>query len=1031
MLIVLCTMIGMVVPVHMASANVLDSVSWSYNYIYEEGFESRIFSTPYTQNNYAKYEKTTDSGHGSYVVSVKSGGYFWFERYDFYGNEHIVKRDNLINAIKNGDRLRLEFEVKPKNTLTNARIMVRVGNGDIGSKYIIPELSTINGVAQPEIFYTTKNNTGTTTLNLEGGKWYKFSVLFDFTDIENDLTNPIYKDPIYNGMWIFLGATDSKGANTLFDNVVVRTTSQRFAYSTYLPVSSLSLSNNFEEIRVGDSFKNTAYVYPPNASNPRVTWASSNPWVAEVDNNGYVTANSVGTATITAKSSNGKTASCTVTVTDSTILNYDNFGYKFGNSRDSFGYPDNYSIPGERYIQAGVSLSKAGKGWGGNCFGMSTSSVLFYKNVLKEENYDKSVSVPKGFDRPNSQLGDFIVDTRDIKLRWMIELFQVTQYLPQFNYSNFSATNIARELSNGTPVIFAIYEKGGGGHAVVAYGYERIGNAYKFYLYDCSGFVTHLMYINENEWSFVYDDNEWSRDYEWSPRYYFTYAETKLVHDKIKSKNANNAASLFSLRNEPTYTYIFRPAEDLTITNSAGQVSTIINGELTGAIENACVIPSSYLAEEPTCTIILPTDTYTIVGTSDEVVSTAFADDYMSAEVTSKSNTPITISSDLKTISTDYAENEEYSVRYTTYDNIFDEMVLTGTAEGKLTTVLEGAAVSVDGANTLTASASVSGTEVSAVAENLAEAEDVQVVCENANSGATLQILGQETELTEKTALPERLQVEVPIYDLESGTYTEGQLLSFTKDDETIVYYTTDGSIPSADNGIIYSLPVEVNKSMTVKAISTKYGYADSEIVELNYTLPEVIKPQANLESGEYDDVISVALSTYDVNDKIYYTLDGSDPMVDGILYTVPINLSEDTYLQAYTLRNGCVSEISEYEYTITPKHPIYFQNSLTNQDGEALVSENIAEVTKIRLNPVKMTDGEVTATFIVAFYDEDNQLLSFASKKATITEAGDMVEIDISEDVSSAHKIKVFAWDGLESLSSLSNEFEEYIDIE
>ena len=57
-----------------------------------------------------------------------------------------------------------------------------------------------------------------------------------------------------------------------------------------------------------------ATVYPSNASNKKCTWSSSNTSVATVDSNGKVTAKKAGTATITVKTSNGKTATCKVTV---------------------------------------------------------------------------------------------------------------------------------------------------------------------------------------------------------------------------------------------------------------------------------------------------------------------------------------------------------------------------------------------------------------------------------------------------------------------------------------------------------------------------------------------------------------------------------------------------------------------------------------------------------------------------------------------------------------------------------------------
>ena len=77
--------------------------------------------------------------------------------------------------------------------------------------------------------------------------------------------------------------------------------------------TSVSLNKTSLTLDVGKSYTLTKTVSPSNAVTS-YTWSSSNTSVATVDSNGKVTAKKAGTATITVKTSNGKTANCKVTV---------------------------------------------------------------------------------------------------------------------------------------------------------------------------------------------------------------------------------------------------------------------------------------------------------------------------------------------------------------------------------------------------------------------------------------------------------------------------------------------------------------------------------------------------------------------------------------------------------------------------------------------------------------------------------------------------------------------------------------------
>ena len=77
--------------------------------------------------------------------------------------------------------------------------------------------------------------------------------------------------------------------------------------------SKVTLNKKTATLEVGDTLQLKAKLPSKTASN-KITWTSSNKNVATVSNNGKVTAEGEGTATITVKTFNGKKATCKVTV---------------------------------------------------------------------------------------------------------------------------------------------------------------------------------------------------------------------------------------------------------------------------------------------------------------------------------------------------------------------------------------------------------------------------------------------------------------------------------------------------------------------------------------------------------------------------------------------------------------------------------------------------------------------------------------------------------------------------------------------
>ena len=78
---------------------------------------------------------------------------------------------------------------------------------------------------------------------------------------------------------------------------------------------SIQLNVTTAGLNEGSTLQLTATVLPEECENKTVIWASNNPSVATVDSNGLVTTHSVGTATITAITTDGSNLSTTCTVT--------------------------------------------------------------------------------------------------------------------------------------------------------------------------------------------------------------------------------------------------------------------------------------------------------------------------------------------------------------------------------------------------------------------------------------------------------------------------------------------------------------------------------------------------------------------------------------------------------------------------------------------------------------------------------------------------------------------------------------------
>ena len=89
--------------------------------------------------------------------------------------------------------------------------------------------------------------------------------------------------------------------------------------STPMVIESLSFNENNISVKKGNSLNLVVEVKPTELSSSKLTWKSSDSSIVSVDENGVIKGLKEGTTTITVTSSNGKSATCKVTVTAESI----------------------------------------------------------------------------------------------------------------------------------------------------------------------------------------------------------------------------------------------------------------------------------------------------------------------------------------------------------------------------------------------------------------------------------------------------------------------------------------------------------------------------------------------------------------------------------------------------------------------------------------------------------------------------------------------------------------------------------------
>ncbi len=146
------------------------------------------------------------------------------------------------------------------------------------------------------------------------------------------------------------------------------------------------------------------------------------------------------------------------------------------------------------------------------------------------------------------------------------------------------------------------------------------------------------------------------------------------------------------------------------------------------------------------------------------------------------------------------------------------------------------------------------------------------------------------------TLIPAASSVAAPTITPASGTYTEAKTVTITNNAEgATVYYTTDGSTPSASS-TAYSGPFTLNKNgtYTIKAIAIDdegSSHVSTSTITININVPAPTFTEAN--GTSFNEPYAIHLTAAD-GCNIYYAINGS-PVEDGNLSSSAIAYNAST----------------------------------------------------------------------------------------------------------------------------------------
>ncbi len=355
------------------------------------------------------------------------------------------------------------------------------------------------------------------------------------------------------------------------------------------------------------------------------------------------------------------------------VASFSTLKYSFNNTYEGFGYSRTYRIPYERYSYmfseqyANFVYSVVGMtAWGGNCYGMSSTSALFNTGKVKVQSFNSKQYFIKGLSLTDES------STYGITVNEFIESMQVAQYAPSLqdafeehleDYSTLVSKVKACQSGTGQPVVIGMIE-GNAGHAVLAYSWKKISSTEeRIYIYDCND-NSSAKYIT------LYKSNGSYTGFEYDSYTSFTWYSFSEIYSVWTNRGTTANGTISSLSVS---------VDNARIYDENGTLCAVISdGEFTSYDDDVYQTISFDVSLTSTL-ICLPEGDYTVVNTEDEDMSVAMYADGTTCSAQSDADA-ITLSVDAETVTVYDEDSADYEI--TLYTSSGDVTVSGSTDSG-------------------------------------------------------------------------------------------------------------------------------------------------------------------------------------------------------------------------------------------------------------------------------------------------------------------------------------------------------------